>query len=290
MTLRAVAAASARRLKHRAFLAWKFRHLHLRHLEPVREARQRRRPGGLDLDPALVAATFLRHDTPGDPGAGTAPIPRVLWVLWTGENPLTPARAASLERLRAVQDGLEVRLVTPVTLPDWVLPEHPLHPRFEQLTLVHRSDYLRAYLLHHYGGAYSDVKRPVGPWLPVLEEAERAGTWMVGYPEIVHTLIPRPEPFGTALRERSSLITGQGAFICRARTDLTAQWMREVDARLDSHAEQLLAAPGDVYGLRPGYPLRWTELLAEVTEPLQIKHRSHVTRDRRLRVRTRDYR
>ncbi|MGP9693506.1 hypothetical protein ACT3TZ_02645 [Brachybacterium sp. AOP25-B2-12] len=288
MTARSTLLALARQAKHRAFLAWKFRHLHLRHVEFLREARQRRQD--LSLPPELVAESFLRHDEPGDPGAATAPIPRVLWVLWTGENPMSPTRTASLAHLREVQRGLEVRLVTPATIDRWILPDHPLHPRFEDLTLVHRSDYLRAYLLHHHGGAYTDVKRPIGAWLPVLEQVERQGIWLAGYPEIVHTLIPRPEPFGDALRDRSSLLTGQGAFICRARTSLTAEWMHEVDARLDAHAEALRRTPGDTYGERPGYALRWTELLAEVTEPLEIKHRAHVLRDRRLLVRTRGYR
>lgn len=277
----------ARQVKHRAFLAWKFKHLHLRHLEPFREAWQRRRP--LPLEPDLLTTTFLARDLP-DEHDPHATVPRVLWCIWAGENPLSPARQASLARIRAVQTGLEVRLVTPANLAEHVLPEAPLHPAYEHLSLVHRSDYLRGYLLHHHGGAYTDVKRPLHAWDGVLEDFERGGYWFAGYPEIVRTLIPEPEPFGNAMRRRSHLITGQGAFLARPRTPFTGEWIAEMHARLDAAAPALEAHPGDVYGTSPGYPLGWVDLLATITEPLEVKYAAHVLRDRRLRVDVRGYR
>ena len=51
--------------------------------------------------------------------------------------------------------------MTPANLQDWVVAGHPLHPAYNDLSLVHRSDYLRAYLLHHHGGGYCDLKRPI---------------------------------------------------------------------------------------------------------------------------------
>ncbi|MEU5467039.1 hypothetical protein [Kocuria salsicia] len=51
-----------------------------------------------------------------------------------------------------------MELVTPENLSDWVLPQHPLHRAYENLSLVCRSNYLRASLTHHHGGGYCDLK------------------------------------------------------------------------------------------------------------------------------------
>jgi hypothetical protein len=39
------------------------------------------------------------------------------------------------------------------------LPEYPLHPAFKYLSYVHKSDYLRSYFMHFYGGGYADIKK-----------------------------------------------------------------------------------------------------------------------------------
>lgn len=54
--------------------------------------------------------------------------------------------------------GLPVELVTPKNLSDWVLPQHPLHRAYENLSLVCCSKYLRVSLTHHHGGGYCDLK------------------------------------------------------------------------------------------------------------------------------------
>ena len=49
-------------------------------------------------------------------------------------------------------------MITPTTRPYFILPDHPLHPAFPYLSLVHQADYMRTYMMRYYGGGYSDIK------------------------------------------------------------------------------------------------------------------------------------
>ena len=121
---------------------------------------------------------------------------RRVFVLWTDERSLTANRAAALDGMRRVcaAEGVRVELVTPETLDLWTGPHAataagcgglplpasgssssnnrlpPLHPAYEHLSAVHRSDYLRAYLALHWGGGYCDLKRPATWLLPLIKE------------------------------------------------------------------------------------------------------------------------
>lgn len=60
-------------------------------------------------------------------------------------------------------------LVTPENVADFIVEGSPFHPIYEHLSLVHRSDYLRAYLMYHHGGAYTDLKRQRGSLTEAIE-------------------------------------------------------------------------------------------------------------------------
>ena len=85
------------------------------------------------------------------------PVPRKIYTFWTGNNPMSESRQSHFELLKLVS-GVEVVLITPNNLSEYILPEYPLHHAFKYLSLVHKADYLRCYFMHHYGGGYSDIK------------------------------------------------------------------------------------------------------------------------------------
>lgn len=60
--------------------------------------------------------------------------------------------------------GVEVKLITPKNLNNYLLPDFPLHPAYDYLSLVHKSDYLRCYFMHFHGGGYSDIKPNYKNW------------------------------------------------------------------------------------------------------------------------------
>ena len=54
--------------------------------------------------------------------------------------------------------GVKVILITPNNLDKYILKDYPLHKSYKYLSEVHKSDYLRTYFMHHYGGGYTDIK------------------------------------------------------------------------------------------------------------------------------------
>lgn len=235
---------------------------------------------------------FLHRDPPTGTTDVPRPAPRRLFLLWTGDNEIPLNRRTGITSIREVNPDLEVVLVTPESLADWVVPDHPLHPTCEHLSLVHRSDYLRAYLLHHHGGGYADVKPMTGGFGPAIELlGSDRDAWMVGYREVSSDLVGgRDARLGPELRRRYRSIAGAGAFATRPGTPLTGEWLREIERRLAYYAEDLAEHPGDVFGTNPGYPIQWIELGADVLYPLELKHLSHVRYDDSLRPQTENHR
>jgi hypothetical protein len=279
----------ARRFKHKSWLA---RRKVVDSVVAARDSAHRaidsRRPpvwsrgdyGGTFLDRDVIPPTLDSHQ-----------LPRRVFVLWTGDNELTPNRRAALDEMRARQ-SVEVVLVTPENISEWWIATHPPHPAYENLSLVHRSDYLRSYLLHHHGGAYCDIKRGYGPLADCITRLEQSPDhWLMGYPELGSRHVAAVEgELGRALRRHHGVLVGNGAFVARPSTQLTAEWLAEVERRLDEHAHELSRHPGTTWGDNPGYPIPWGDLLGAVLQPLTLKHREHVLPDGRLLPTLTDFR
>lgn len=175
--------------------------------------------------------------------------------------------------------------MTPDTLHRFILPDQALHPAYENLSLVHRADYLRAYFMHHHGGGYSDVKAAYHDWSPAFATLTDPASdhWVTGYPEPNFQAVAFLQGrLGRDLRAQSRRLPGCGAFIMRPRTRLTAEWLAEVERRLDYHSERLARHPGNIWGDNAGYPIFWTEILSEILQPLFLKYLAHVRLDPRL--------
>jgi hypothetical protein len=272
----------ARAAKHRGLLA-------------VRSARARRVAAEDKVHQCLSAlrpftysaddhtASFISSTPEGDDGA-RLPVPRQMFVLWTGTNKMSENRRAALTELREHNPHLDVRLVGPADLESLVVPGADLHPAYDDLSLVHRADYLRAYLLHHHGGIYCDLKRGYGDLTACLQTLDdRADLWLVGYRELSASLVAQvPGATGRSLRRHHRRLAANGAYAARPGTPLTSEWLSEVEHRLDHHRESLRRHPGDVRGTSAGYPVGWSELLGEVFQPLQLKYLDRVALDDRL--------
>lgn len=230
--------------------------------------------------------------TPKAASGATSALPMRIFVMWTGDNPLTPNRAEALDEIRSATAGTELVLITPATLAGWVVERAPVHEAYRCLSLVHRSDYLRAYLLHHHGGAYLDIKRGYGDVRAAMERLAAApDSWVSGYRELGADYVSdEPGSIYPALRRHHGLLLGNGAFVVRPGTPLTAEWLTEVERRLDGWSSQLAASPGNTMGDNPGYPVPWAALQGAVFQPLCLKYSEHVVRDDRLRPSFENYR
>ena len=220
------------------------------------------------------------------------PLPMRIFVMWTGDNPLTPNRAAALDEIRAVTAGAELVLVTPDSLQEWVVPGAPVHEAYRDLSLNHRSDYLRAYLLHHHGGAYLDIKRGYGDVVGAMGRlASSPRSWVSGYRELGADYVSdEPGSIRPALRRHHGLLLGNGAFAVRPATPLTTEWLAEVDRRMDGWAARLRQSPGNTFGSNDGYPVPWAAVQGAVFQPLCLKYSERILTDDRFRPSFEDYR
>ena len=277
----------AREAKHAAFVARKnLRLQYIKGRDVVFASYDRHFPYDLDTERHRDAIGnfprmyFLHRDPP--PGVRTdLPASRTVFCFWTGDNELTPGRQAGMESIRAHNPDLDVVLVTPQNLDEYVVPGHPLHPAYLNLSLNHRSDYLRAYFLHHHGGGYSDIKQTDHSWRGALDRLNATpDLWFVGYPEVSSSAVGgRDARLGPDIRRHYSSLIGFATFFARPMTPFTAEWLREIERRLDYYAEEISLTPGNMWGDNPGYPIAWIELGFDVFHPLQLKYLRHIGQD-----------
>lgn len=268
--------------KHRAFVVLKpLRWRWVVATEPLVRWWHRVRP--LRFEPTDFAGTFVT-EVHAAPRETSEPVPRRVFVFWTGDNPLTRNRREALAELEACMSGLDVLLVTPRELGEWEVPDAPFHPLVEHLSLIHRADYYRAYFLHHHGGGYADLKRPTQGWAGVFDRMDASRAWMAGYRVPVRLMTPNMEDprHERLMRRWSDRRLGQNAYLARPRTPLTEEWLLEVEKRMTSRGDQLRSHPGDARGANAGYPVPFNSILAQVLDPLQVKYNEHVLFDERL--------
>ncbi len=238
--------------------------------------------------PSRYADTFLAREVVP---TRRSEFPARVFVVWTGDNPLTPNRQANLDLIRK-RIGLPVELVTPSTLERWLVPGHSLPKAYRDLSLVHRSDYLRGYLMHHHGGAYLDIKAPLHSWGPSHDRmAADPEAWVTSYASSHANWIGKLRGrIGRDILVHYRLMFGKSGFMMRSYTPLTAAWLAEMDSVLDSRTELLAKHPGGIFGDDAAYPISWTDLLGRVLDPLTLKYLDHVRYDERMLLNFEDYR
>jgi hypothetical protein len=90
-------------------------------------------------------------------------INRRIFCFWAGRNEMSENRKKTLTEL-SKYSRCEVDVITPSNLKYYVLPEHPLHEGYKYLTLKHKSQYLKYYFMHFYGGGFSSIKSTNDTW------------------------------------------------------------------------------------------------------------------------------
>lgn len=235
-------------------------------------------------DESKYEDTFLAN-SPYITNCKLHPIDRVIYVFWTGDNPMTQNRLNSMEVLKK-KSGVEIKLITPENLSQYILPNAPLHPAYEYLSLNHRSDYLRCYFMHYYGGGYSDIKECQFSWLPMFDRLENSQAWLIGYPETRKMDLagsPYQKIRKTEMVKYISQMVGNGSYIFRKNTPFTTEWIKELHQRLDRHYDKLLKHRGNTWGDNQGYPITWAGIGGDVVHPLALKYMKFTLKDKRLR-------
>lgn len=213
-----------------------------------------------------------------------------IYIFWTGDNELTENRKNSLDVLRK-KSGVEVVLITPQNLKQYIVPEFPLHPAYEYLSYVHRADYLRAYFMHYHGGGYCDIKAIKYSWKEAFMKLNRdKDKWILGYPEVAPSAIPfREGRLGKDLKKHYYRLIGNGAFIAKPESLITRDWIKQIHFVLDQKFDLLKINPGDARGKNKGYPLEWSEILGQIFQPILLKYNDRVLIDEVLSIKCTNY-
>jgi hypothetical protein len=207
--------------------------------------------------------------------------PRI-FCLWTDKNIMSKDRYHALSTIK--NSGLKVIYINIENLSSWVVENTPLHPAYSYLSSVHKADYLRCYLMHHHGGAYSDIKVIENSWLLPFEQLEKSDCLINGYREVscLETARGRGLIKDLWLALNFHKVIGNGAYICKPNTTFTKDWIDSVHDVLDTKFDTLKKYPAqdsrDFFnkvfenGSVSNYPLRWTEICGEIFHPLCLKY------------------
>lgn len=197
----------------------------------------------------------------------------VVFMVWTGRNEMTANRKNCIQTFMA-QSCVKLVLLTEETIPHYTIPAFPFHEGYPYLSEVHKSDYLRTYLMHFLGGGYSDIKHTTGSWAPAFNDMLAApNRYINGYPEI---------PTGVAwppYAEHWRYYVGNGCYICRPHTALSTAWFSAMTALLDGRLEALRQHPArhpyDKKESSP-YPIEWNEMLGRIFHRVLWDYRDRV--------------
>lgn len=218
-------------------------------------------------------------------------VDKILYCFWTGDNPFTPNRKYSFKKMKE-NSKVEVRLITPDNLQNYILKDFPLHKAYNYLSLVHKSDYLRCYFMHHYGGGYCDIKVLDYQINDLFDElSSRDDKWLLGYREVAQWGVADLDgKIGRDLKIHYRLLLGNGAYICKPHTPFTYEWYAEVEKRLDIYFDQLKANPGNIWGDNDGYPIPWIGILGAIFHPLCLKYSSKLLFNDKIKPSVKSYR
>lgn len=219
--------------------------------------------------------------------------PKVVFIVWFGGHG-TEMHPMPINRFNCFKDLVEslkvpVILITPKNYKYFVKEGYPIHEAFQYLTGNHKSDYLRAYLLNHYGGGYHDVKSRILDWENEFEKDDWLyddNIWMYGRKEKNRDCIGYPPGMEYIKDEYEKLVT-MCWIICKKYTPYTSELLENIHKTLDYHLEKLKINPGikpggyysdNPYSLVPdnSYPLRWLEVMGEIFHPLMLKYTEHI--------------
>lgn len=212
----------------------------------------------------------------------------IIFTIWFGDN-FNDNRKNGLKSL-IKKSKCKVILITQKNLHLFVKKNYPLHKGFNFLSDIHKFDYLRCYLMKHYGGGYSDIKATSGSSkeqfniirnnkkiLPIGNDVDGG----IAYPE------ENSKKNNKKLDNNYDKLIGIQLFIMRPNTELTNQWYIKLHQRMDNYypllkkypakfsRESKSGTPCPVWEgakLNTKYPISWNRILGQILFPLQLNY------------------
>jgi hypothetical protein len=210
---------------------------------------------------------------------------RTIFCVWTGNEAMSGNRLNALWSIFS-NAGCPIAYLNPNTIGAWEKPGFPFHPAYQYLSSTQKSDYLRCYLSHHYGGGYTDIKLTAKNWAPFFDQLEASNAYALGYPELQNGIPHMEGEIGDRMRQIHSELIGICSFICRKGSPFTTRWIenahRMLDAKLPLFEQHPAQHPMDHNGvILPNgavsqYPLRWAGMGGELFTPLVHEFRDQI--------------
>ena len=187
---------------------------------------------------------------------------RVVFCTWTGNNEMSYQRKKCLKKLKTLR-GIKLVFLDKNDLEYISLIKRPFHPAYRYLSETQKNDYLKAYLMHFYGGGYTDIKMPTGglkSWMNAFMDLEKHPECFInGYREFAPSTVAYPPN-----QYLYKILLGNGCYISRPKTELTTLWFELVENLLDENLEKLSLYPAtfpqDCLEAGTLYPIGWNEL------------------------------
>jgi len=219
-------------------------------------------------------------------------VPEVVFIIWFGNN-ISDNRLAALNSL-INNIGIPYILITDNNYQSFVLNNYPLHEAWNYLSGVHKADYLRCYLLHHYGGGYHDIKYRDKGWNNQWNSFSDKNVWIKSRKEKQKGWVAYDvdNPDTKWLQNHYKELGTMSWCICKPNTSYTTELIDKIHYKLDFHLINLKKNPSAIqsgyYHKNPfkkiddienNYPIRWLEILGELYHPLMYKYKQHLCFD-----------
>ena len=194
-------------------------------------------------------------------------IERNLYTFWTEPNELTARRQNNLKELKN-RCGVNFKFLNHEEIKKYELSNHRFHEGYNYLSATAKSDYLRTYFMHFYGGGYVDIKFCDFDWNPYFDQLEKSESYAIGYQalELNNVAVDPDDLDGPTIQSHWQELIGAGAMICKPYTKFTQEWYDLVHKVLDRRLTALRENPAKHvrdkkdWVTNSGYPLRWAEL------------------------------
>jgi hypothetical protein len=192
--------------------------------------------------------------------------------------------------------GVEVEIVNDLNFYDFENSEIKIHKAFRYLSDVHKSAYIRPYIMYFYGGGYSDVKANSFDWNIYFEKLFSSDLDAIGYAEKnVDDIAPfwkhdKRIDFND-VKNNYNRFAGNGHYIFKPNTAFAKEWLIRLHEILDAKYKFLIKNSGTYhpYAISGGihesyngeivpkthyenYPIEWNEINGRIKQKIEYKN------------------
>ena len=190
-----------------------------------------------------------------------------LWLCWTGSNKMSELRRSCLNNIYRYIEA-DVILVTKDNLNYYNNKNYPIHEAYQYLSDIHKSDYLRCYLLHNYGGSYIDIK-PLDFSIKKFSDDLKNNENIFGY---------------NGWHNGNTGYPSVCSFMYKQNTQFTNELMDKIHKYLDSKLEALKKYPAKHPRHDPHvsliknypYPIGWGDITDKILRKIIIKYKNKI--------------